>query len=94
MTKLERLRGWHAETALILGSGLGSLVVDPAEGEIIPYAEVSNIPQPRAPGHIGRFILGEIEKRKIIFAEGRVHLYEGHSAREVTSQILSCPGLV
>ena len=85
MTKLEQLRDYHAETAIILGSGLNSLVVDPAKDQIVPYAEFSEIPKPSVPGHLGRFVLGEIEKTKIIFAQGRVHLYEGHSAREVTS---------
>ena len=31
------------------------------------------------------FVFGEIGKRPIIFAQGRVHLYEGHSAKEVTA---------
>src|SRR2546423_4081780 len=84
-TGLEKLREHHADTAIILGSGLNSLVVDPAKDKIIPYAEFSEIPKPTVPGHVGRFVLGEIEKTKIIFAQGRVHLYEGHSARDVTS---------
>ena len=66
-------------------SGLNSLVVDPPKDQIVPYAEFSKIPQPSVPGHIGRFVLGEIEKTKIIFAQGRVHLDEGYSAREVRS---------
>jgi purine-nucleoside phosphorylase len=85
MTKIERLRDHHAETAIILGSGLSSLVADPAKDQIVPYADFSEIPQPSVPGHLGRFVLGQIEKTKIIFAQGRVHLYEGHSARDVTS---------
>ncbi len=82
---VHRLREHRAETAIILGSGLSSLVVDPAKDQIVPYTEFSEIPQPSVPGHLGRFVLGEIEKTKIIFAQGRVHLYEGHSARKVTS---------
>ena len=85
MTTIEKLRDHRAETAIILGSGLNSLVVDPAKDQIVPYAEFSEIPKPSVPGHLGRFVLGEIEKTKIIFAQGRVHLYEGHPAREVTS---------
>ena len=84
-TGLEQLREYKAETAIILGSGLNSLVVDPAKDQSVPYAEFSEIPKPSVPGHIGRFVLGEIEKTKIIFAQGRVHLYEGHSAKDVTS---------
>src|SRR6266404_5334379 len=82
---LEQLRNHRANIAIILGSGLNSLVVDPKKDQIVPYDAFSEIPQPTVPGHAGRFVLGEIEKTKIIFAQGRVHLYEGHSARDVTS---------
>src|SRR5437879_1891192 len=86
MTKgIAKLRDHRADTAIILGSGLNSLVAVPAKDQIIPYAEFSEIPKPSVPGHVGRFVLGEIEKTKIIFAQGRVHLYEGFSARDVTS---------
>src|SRR5437870_13280163 len=83
--QVQRLRDHRAETGIILGSGLNSLVGDPAKQQMIPYAAFSEIPQPSVPGHAGRFVLGEVEKTKIIFAQGRVHLYEGYSAREVTS---------
>src|ERR1700730_10463486 len=82
---IRTLRDHKADTAIILGSGLNSLVVDPKNDQIVPYSEFSEIPKPTVPGHVGRFVLGEIEKTKIIFAQGRVHLYEGHSARDVTS---------
>ena len=86
MTELiNKLRDYKADTGIILGSGLNSLVVDPKKDEIIPYAAFSEIPQPTVPGHAGRFVPGEIKKTKIVFAKGRVHLYEGHSARDVTS---------
>src|SRR4029434_2807183 len=86
MTKAgDSLRSYKADTAIILGSGLNSLVVDPKQDQIVPYSEFSEIPKPTVPGHVGRFVLGKIEKTKIIFAQGRVHLYEGHSPRDVTS---------
>lgn len=86
MTKaIQRLREYHADTAIILGSGLNSLVADPTKDQIVPYSEFSEIPKPTVPGHVGRFVLGEIENTKIVFAQGRVHLYEGHSGRDVTS---------
>jgi len=49
-------------------SGLNSLVVDPPKDQIVPYAEFSKIPQPSVPGHIGRFVLGEIAKRPKSFS--------------------------
>ena len=85
MTKIEKLREHKAETAIILGSGLNALVPDPTDDQIVPYVEFPEIPRPSVPGHMGRFVLGKTEKTKIIFAQGRVHLYEGRSAREVTS---------
>jgi purine-nucleoside phosphorylase len=85
MTGKESLKNYNADVAIILGSGLNSLVADPAKDQIVPYAEFSEIPKPSVPGHLGRFVLGQMEKTKIIFAQGRVHLYEGHSAQAVTS---------
>ena len=83
----ERLQAWGAETAIILGSGLSSLVDDIAAEQAIPYAEFADLPQPTIPGHAGRFVLGAFYDTRVIFAQGRVHLYEGHSARAVTAGI-------
>ena len=84
MSAIEHLREHRAETAIILGSGLGSLIGE-SPAEPIGYSAFADIPQPTVPGHAGRFVLGKIDNCKVIFAEGRVHLYEGYSAREVTS---------
>ena len=82
---LQRLRDWNAEVAIILGSGLNAIVQDPIES--IDYAEFSEVPKPRVPGHAGKFSLCEIAGARVIFAQGRVHLYEGYSAREVTANV-------
>jgi purine-nucleoside phosphorylase len=82
---IQKLRDHRAETAIILGSGLNSLIVDATEDQLIPYASFSEIPQPSVPGHVGQFILGKIDQVPVIFAQGRLHLYEGHSARDVTA---------
>jgi purine-nucleoside phosphorylase len=81
----KRLREWRAELAVILGSGLNSLVGDVADEHIVPYSSFKELPQPSVPGHAGRFVLGKINETRIIFAQGRIHLYEGRSAREVTA---------
>ena len=82
---IQRLRDHRADIAIVLGSGLNSLVADPAKDQTIPYSEFSDVPQPSVPGHAGRFVLGKIGKARVIFAQGRVHLYEGLSARDVTA---------
>lgn len=80
-----RLRDWGAELAIILGSGLGSLVENiPLEAQL-DYARFPDLPTPVVSGHAGRFLLGTLNGVRIIYAQGRVHLYEGHSPRAVTA---------
>jgi purine-nucleoside phosphorylase len=82
---LQRLRSWRADIAIVLGSGLSSIV--PGDAETISYSEFGELPETSVPGHAGRFVLGKIDKVPVIFAQGRVHLYEGFSARLVTANI-------
>lgn len=49
------------------------------------YSEFEEIPRPAVAGHAGQFSLCEIGGRRVIFAQGRSHLYEGCSAQEVTA---------
>jgi purine-nucleoside phosphorylase len=58
-----------------------------AELPEISYCEFGEIPETSVPGHAGRFVLDEISGKHVIFAQGRVHLYEGHSARDVTAVV-------
>jgi purine-nucleoside phosphorylase len=84
---LHRLREWGAETAIILGSGLSSIVPETGEGDLIPYTNFQEIPKTSVPGHAGRFVLAKMGNVKVIFAQGRVHLYEGFSGKEVTAGV-------
>ncbi len=92
---LERLRGWGADTAIILGSGLNALVQEAAAENTISYSEFSELPKTSVPGHAGRFVRGNTNGRSIVYAQGRVHLYEGHSAHDVTAgvRILAATGI-
>ena len=83
---LDRLRGWSAEIGIVLGSGLNALVPESAD-DSVAYSEFSDLPKPSVPGHAGRFVPGTIGRTRVIFAQGRVHLYEGHTARQVTAGV-------
>ena len=87
----ERLREWGATAGIILGSGLNPIVPEQPT-EVVPYTEFSEIPEPSCPGHAGRFALCEIGGVKVIFAQGRVHLYEGHDAKAVTAIVRTFAG--
>ncbi len=84
---LEQLRGWDANTAIILGSGLSSLVDNAQVSQRLAYSEFANLPTPAVPGHSGEFALGTLGGKRVLFARGRIHLYEGHPASAVTAGI-------
>ena len=79
----ETLRNWRANIAVILGSGLNAVAHDPIES--VGYSKFPEIPKSGVPGHRGKFSLCEIAGVRVIFARGRIHLYEGRTAGEVTS---------
>ena len=92
---LDRLRNWNADVAIVLGSGLNVLVSTADSANSVEYPEFPELPKPSVPGHTGRFVLGNIGSTRVIFAQGRVHLYEGHTARQVTGgiRILAAAGI-
>jgi len=94
-TALEQLRSWDAGIAIVLGSGLNVLVESTDSQESVAYSEFAELPKPTVPGHTGRFVRGRIGSTGVIFAQGRVHLYEGHTARQVTGgiRILAAAGI-
>lgn len=83
----EQLREWGAEIALVLGSGLSSVVDQLGVQSSFPYSNFDELPRTTVPGHAGQFALGSVNGTHVICAQGRVHLYEGYSAREVTAGI-------
>ncbi len=76
-----------AKWGLVLGSGLGSFVETLEVRETIPYSAIDGLPSSRVPGHDGRFVLGRCGRTEVLVAQGRVHLYEGHPARDVAAGI-------
>ena len=69
--------------ALILGSGLGAYADRLAAATRVDYANVPHVPRSHVEGHIGQFVLGERAGVRCIAMQGRVHIYEGHSAATV-----------
>ena len=84
---IERVREYGARLAIVLGSGLSSLVQDPPRERVIPYGEIGGLPRSTVQGHASRFVLSEIGGTPVVFAQGRVHLYEGHSAHDVAAGV-------
>ncbi|MGQ1889304.1 purine-nucleoside phosphorylase [Thermophagus sp. OGC60D27] len=76
-----------AETAIVLGTGLGGLVKEIDIQATIAYQEIPNFPVSTVEGHEGRLIFGKIGDTEIIAMQGRFHYYEGYSLQQVTFPI-------
>lgn len=83
----KQLEDWGATTAVVLGSGLNSLVEGISFEHRIGYAEFPELPSSTVSGHKGQFALGTMNEARIVYAQGRAHLYEGHAASAVTASI-------
>jgi len=75
------------QIALVLGSGLGGFADSLTDAVRVPYAEIPSFPQSTAIGHAGRLVIGNAGSVPVAAMQGRVHLYEGYSAQEVTFPI-------
>jgi purine-nucleoside phosphorylase len=73
--------------ALVLGSGLGGFADSLTDAARVPYAEIPCFPQSTAIGHAGRMVIGNAGNVAVAAMQGRVHLYEGYSAQEITFPI-------
>jgi len=72
------------EYAIVLGSGLGSLVEDIEVEKEIPYKEIPNFPVSTVKGHKGSLIFGSLNGKKVLAMNGRFHFYEGYNMKQVT----------
>jgi purine-nucleoside phosphorylase len=72
---------------LILGSGLNPLAEAIEGAEAIPFEEIPHFSTSTAPGHEGRLIVGRLAGQTVAAMQGRIHLYEGYSAEEITFPI-------
>ena len=70
--------------ALVLGSGLGAFAEEFSAAAKIPYAKIPHFPQSTAIGHAGQLVIGKVGQVAVAGMQGRVHLYEGYSVKEVT----------
>ena len=82
-------------TALVLGSGLGSLADELQDPVVIPYGEIPHFPAATAPGHAGRLLAGRLEGTPVLMMQGRFHRYEGHEPSRIVFpvRVLKCLGV-
>ena len=72
------------ETAIILGTGLGSLADEITDKYEIPYEQIPYFPVSTVEGHKGKLIFGKLGQKDIMAMQGRFHYYEGYTMQQVT----------
>jgi purine-nucleoside phosphorylase len=73
---------------IVLGSGLGGLADGVEDPVAIPFAELPGWPEPTAPGHAGRLLLGRLGGTPVVLLQGRFHVYEGNDPGLVVQPVL------
>lgn len=81
------LAAFRPRAALVLGSGLGSFADGCRKIFEVPYDAIPGLPESKVPGHAGKFVGAELGGVPLLLALGRVHYYEGHSARQVAAHV-------
>jgi purine-nucleoside phosphorylase len=79
--------GAGVPVALVTGTGLGAVVEGIRSDRTLTYAELPHFPVSTVASHPGRLVLGLLEGVPLLVLQGRFHLYEGYSPREVTFPI-------
>ena len=69
---------------IILGTGLGGLVDEIEEEASLDYEEIPNFPRSTAISHRGRLVCGTLSGMPVMAMEGRFHMYEGYSLKQIT----------
>nr|WP_316651415.1 purine-nucleoside phosphorylase [uncultured Gellertiella sp.] len=91
----QRLGGLKPRHALVLGSGLGSLVDALEQTVAIPYGDLPGFPQSAVSGHAGQIVVGRIAGVPVLVLSGRIHYYEkgDAAAMRVPLEVLKALGI-
>ncbi len=77
----------NPEVGLITGTGLGDIadLIDVTLS--LDYSEIPHFPSSTVVSHQGNLIFGQMAHQRLMALQGRFHLYEGYSSKEVTFPI-------
>jgi len=76
--------GAKPKIGIILGTGLGGLVKEIKKEVVIDYADIPHFPISTVESHHGNLIFGRLAGKKIVAMQGRFHLYEGYTLKQIT----------
>jgi len=71
------------KVAIMMGTGLSSIVDDMTESISIDYSDIQNFPKSTVQSHKGKLVIGKLEGTEVLVLAGRWHYYEGYSSKLV-----------
>ncbi len=84
---LKQVKGRNPKTAIMMGTGLSSIVEDLEDAIPIDYNTIPFFPQSTVQSHKGKLVYGTLNETEVIILAGRWHYYEGYSAKKLTFPI-------
>lgn len=69
---------------IILGTGLGGLVEQIEVEATLDYSDVPHFNRSTTAAHRGRLVCGRLHGLPVLAMEGRFHMYEGYSLKQIT----------
>ena len=69
---------------IIMGTGLGGIADEIGVETRIAYSELPHFPTSTVETHAGRLLLGTLAGKPVVAMQGRFHLYEGYTMRQIS----------
>ena len=74
------------KTVVMLGTGWNAVLDGVKPQKVISYKELFGV-DASVPGHEGKLVIATVKNKRVAFMQGRLHMYEGYTAEEVTLPI-------
>jgi purine-nucleoside phosphorylase len=84
---VESAAGGRIDLAIVLGTGLSSVIGKNFSHTAIPYDRMLGMAIVPHEGHAGEALVGIWHAKRVIVFAGRPHLYQGFSAQQVTTNV-------
>jgi purine-nucleoside phosphorylase len=69
---------------IILGTGMGALANAVSKSVVLSYSDIPHFPVSTVESHAGNLHLGILEGVPVMMMQGRFHVYEGYTMKQVT----------
>lgn len=85
--RLREMAGGSVDVAIVLGSGLSKAIDAKVKLQRLAFSKFEEMPCAPLKGHASEVLTGDWHGKRIAIFAGRVHLYQGFSAHDVTYNV-------